>query len=257
MKRYIVASDAQVPYQNDRQINGLAAFIRDQKPAKVLCVGDIADLPMVSRWTKGRRGEFDGNINDHISAVKRVLEKLQITDLKEGNHDRRVETAIETYVPALSALQCLKFETLFGLSDLGVTYHRDPFQFAPNWYMFHGDEGPLSQKAGQTAMGLAERINASVVCSHTHRQAHIMRGRSLIGSAGSTLHGVEVGHMMRLQDATYLRAQIANWTAGFAVLDISGAKVQPYLIQMSNTGGFIFEGQAYEDGKRTRPKRVA
>lgn len=249
VKRIVVVSDVQVPYQSNRQVNALAAFIRGFKPDDVYSVGDHFDLPMVSRWTRNRRGEFDGSIRNHIDEGRRILEKLQVRQLKVGNHDIRVERYVENYAPALSPLQELRMENLFGLGELGVTLHRDPWEFAPGWVIAHGDEGALSQKPGQTAFNLASKWGKSVVCSHTHRQGHIVNGIGFAGEINSHIHGVEVGCLMEVSQAHYLRAGASNWTPGFAILDISNNRVQPQLIQMSKTGGFIFEGRYFEDGK--------
>lgn len=254
-KRLVVVPDVQAPFTNQRQINSLAGFNRAILPDGVPCVGDLFDLPMVSRWTRNRRGEFEGRITDHIDEGCRIIEKLGITDLKEGNHDRRVLTYVEQYAPALSPLAELQPEKLFRLDDLGVVYHRDLWEFTPGWIMAHGDEGNLSQQPGMTAQKLSDKVRKSVVCGHTHRQAILVTGSSFLGVEGPSYTAVEVGHMMNLHDAKYLRSGLANWTAGFAVIDISNKRVAVQLVQMSPTGSFYFEGQAWEDG-RIRKKGV-
>ena len=49
--------------------------------------------------------------------------------------------------------------------------------------------------------------------------------------------------------ATYLKGQYANWQSAFCVVDISNSSVQPYLIYVSQTGSFQFEGRSWEDGR--------
>ena len=251
-KRVVLAPDIQAPYQNPRQVNALGAFVNGLRPDDSWACGDLWDLPMVSRWERNRRGEFSGKIQEHIDDGRRVIEKLKITHLKVGNHDRRVEQYVENYAPALSPLAGLKMEKLFGLEDLGCVLHRELWEFTPGWVLAHGDEGSISKVGGMTALNLAKSINKSVICGHTHRQGHVVQGSSLLGVEGDSIHGVELGHCMRLADAGYLKSGIANWQAGFAVADISNKRVAIQLIQMSPTGSFFFEGQSYEDGKLRR-----
>lgn len=252
MKRVVLVPDVQAPFTNWRQVNSLAAFIKDSKPDDVYCVGDLFDLPMVSRWERNRRGEFSNRIQDHIDDGRRIIEKCQISHLKVGNHDRRVEQYVENYAPALSPLADLKMEKLFGLPELGCELHRELWEFTPGWLLAHGDEGSISKVGGMTALHLANSTNKSVICGHTHRQGHVVQGSSLLGVEGPAIHGVEVGNMMRLKDAGYLKSGIANWQAGFGVIDISNKRVAVQLVQMSATGSFSFEGRSYEDGKIRR-----
>lgn len=252
-KRIVIVSDCQVPFQCDRQVNSLAGFIRATQPDDVMSVGDHFDLPMVSRWTRNRRGEFDGNIQEHIDEGRKILEKLQVHHLKVGNHDIRIERYVENYAPALSRLNSLKMENVFGLDDLGVVLHRDPYEFTPGWLLLHGDEHNLSQKPGQTAAAAVEKLDKSVVCSHTHRQAIIPMSKNALGEA-NTKYAMEVGCLMDFSQAHFLRNGASNWTAGFGVIDISNNRVVPTIVQMSKTGSFLFEGHAWEDG-RIRHKR--
>lgn len=254
MKRVVVVSDVQAPYTNMRQVNSLAGYIRAIQPDDVYCVGDVWDLPMVSRWTRNRRGEFDGNIQEHIDSGRRIMEKLGVRHIKAGNHDIRVERYVENFAPALSRLQELKMENLFGLGELGITMHREPWEFTPGWVLAHGDEGNMSTSPGQTAAKMSRRWGKSVVCSHTHRQAIIPDGIGFAGEVHTTLYGVEVGHMMNIAQATYLRAGSSNWTAGFGILDISNGKVHPTIVQMSPTGSFIVDGRSWEDGRMRKGK---
>lgn len=254
MKRVVIVADAQVPYANIAQVEALANFIKSHKPDDVYCVGDVADLPMVSRWTRGRRGEFDTDITVHRDEVKRFLEKVMPNGghLKEGNHDRRVEMYVDQYAPALSPLKELKMENFFGLADLGVTLHRELWEFAPGVVLAHGDEAGIASVGGETARKLGTKLNKSVICSHTHRQGLIFQGHSMLGVQGDTHFFMEVGHTMNLSDAKYLSSGAANWTPGFGVIDIEDGKVTPQLVQMSQSGDFTFERKKYVRGRVQR-----
>ena len=251
MKRVVVISDAQVPYQQERQVSALVRFIKETNPDDVYCVGDVADLPMVSRWERGRKGEYSGLLDHHREEVKKFLRRVMPNGghLKEGNHDRRLEMYLHSYAPAAAELPEMKMERFFGLSDMGIELHRDLWEYSPGYILAHGDEGTLSRVGGMTAFNLAKELNKSVTCSHTHRQGIIHQGSSLLGVAKDGIWGQEVGHTMAMDAATYLRSGKSNWTAGFGILDILGnGRVVPTNVQMSPTGSFVFEGRSYEDG---------
>lgn len=257
MKRHVIVPDIQIPHQNQRQVASLAGFIRQVKPDVVWQVGDLIDHTNISRWVRGKRGEYVPMLRTSIDETKRTLEKLKIDHWKRGNHDERLDKYVEEHAPGIAELLTgeLSIESLFGLDSLGVKYHRGIAEMAPNLVIAHGDEGPSSMIAGQTALKLAERIGKSVVCSHVHRQGISNRTESFNGVPERTLQGIEAGHMMDMSRASYLKGQYANWQAGFAVIDTSNLRFHAQLVQMSQTGSFLFEGQSWEDGKVRKGKR--
>ena len=249
MKRVVFVPDIQFPLHNRRQVNALGGFIRATKPDDVIQCGDFADFTELGRWVRNTRGEYAGDIRSNVDGVKRIIEKLQIKKWRRGNHDERFDKYIEEHAPALRGWPGLSIEDGFDLKNLGCEYLRDIYEWAPGWVVAHGDEGPLSSIAGQTALKLAKRIGKSVVCGHGHRAGLSAETESFNGKPTRTLYGIETGHMMDLSQASYLKGQYANWQSGFVVADVSNAAVQPYVISMSLTGSFIFEGKSWEDGR--------
>jgi hypothetical protein len=63
-------------------------------------------------------------------------------------------------------LRALTVESLLEFEQLGITYHRRPYELAPEWLLVHGDEGGMSQEPGRTALRLANKFGKSVVCGH-------------------------------------------------------------------------------------------
>lgn len=63
------------------------------EPDEIVHIGDLMDYPQPSRWTKGTREEFEGNIYSASEAAKKViLEPLRAVfdgpiGVHEGNHD--------------------------------------------------------------------------------------------------------------------------------------------------------------------------
>ncbi len=132
-----------------------------------------------------------------------------------------------------------------GLPELGIKFWREPMPIAPNWIILHGDEGQVSQKGGQTALGLAIRHGKSVVCGHTHRGGLASVTASSGGKIGHTLFGLEVGNLMSFSSAKYLKGGSGNWQQGFGILYVKNKKVAPVFVPIEKDGSFIVEGKTY------------
>ncbi len=245
IRRTVVISDLQVPYHDSKAVRNVAAFIKRWKPDRVATVGDEIDLPQLSRWERGLAGEFAGTLDRDRRITQEVLYDLRVTDMVRSNHTDRLYTSIKTRLPALAALPELQFENWLGLPELGIKFHRDPMPIAKGWIVLHGDEGQVSQKGGQTALGLAIRHGKSVVCGHTHRGGLASVTASSGGKIGHTLFGLEVGNLMSFSSAKYLKGGSGNWQQGFGILYVKNKKVAPVFVPIEKDGSFIVEGKTY------------
>ena len=72
-KRIVVISDLQIPYHHPAAVGALIGFVKRVKPDALACVGDEADLPMVSRWEDGYRGEYSPAIQSDLDSTRSVL----------------------------------------------------------------------------------------------------------------------------------------------------------------------------------------
>lgn len=234
---YVIISDLQVPYHDQRAVDVVANHIDDYGYDGMLNVGDEGDSPEPSRWNRGSAGEYAGTFEAGLLETQRVM--LQLSDalgpmrphhVMRSNHADRIQTYVNRYAPALAGLTPLTWEKLIGYQtpsslngvELDLAYHRKPWQFAKGWVLAHGDEGSLSQVAGSTAMGMARKWGLSVVCGHTHRAGMQHQHRTLNGTMIQPLFGVEVGHLMDMKKAGYLKANSANWQQAIAVATIDG-----------------------------------
>jgi hypothetical protein len=166
--------------------------------------------------------------------------------MQRSNHTARIEKYVQKFSPAMAVLDCIKIENLLGYNDkeLNITYNRSLKEFTKGWLLAHGDESRLFSMAGATALNLAVKTNKSVICSHTHRQG-IMRQSYGFGGKQTTLTGVEVGHLCDIKKMSYLKENIANWSAGFAVVYEQDGVVKPELVSFNNDGSFIAEGELW------------
>ena len=245
IKRTVVISDLQVPYYDPKAVHNVAKFIRKWRPDRVVTVGDEIDLPQLSRWERGLAGEFAGTLDADRRKTQEVLFDLGVTDMVRSNHTDRLYNSIKTRLPAFADLPELRFENWLGLPDLGIKFHRDPFPVAKGWIVLHGDEGSVSQKGGQTALGLAIRHGKSVVCGHTHRAGLSGLTMASGGVLGGILWGLEVGNLMNFKDAKYLKGGSGNWQQGFGLIYERKGQVTPVFVPGERDGSFTVEGKIY------------
>lgn len=107
MTSHLVISDqhAHPDYGNERA-DFLAKLIIDLQPSVVVNIGDAADMPSLSSYDKGKRS-FHGrtyrkDIDSHLEfqerlwgPVKRRKKKLPYRVFIEGNHEHRIEKALD------------------------------------------------------------------------------------------------------------------------------------------------------------------
>ncbi len=77
MKRVVVLSDLQIPYQDNKAVDATIDFIADYKPDELWCVGDELDAPEPSRWNKGMAGEYAGTLQQGIDTTKEIISEYR------------------------------------------------------------------------------------------------------------------------------------------------------------------------------------
>jgi predicted phosphodiesterase len=250
MKRIVVLSDIQAPAHDVKAVQAVQQFVKDYQPDELYCVGDEADMPEPSRWNKGTFGEYAGTFQKGLDTVTKIMGGFREAlgdkpfHTMRSNHGDRLRHYVSRYAPALSSLRSLDYETILGYREYDITYHDRIWNFAPGWALAHGDEGNLIRTAGGTALSLAKRTGVSIVCGHTHRQGLQHEHTSVNGKLTNTLYGFEVGHLMDLSKAGYLKTGGANWQEGFGILYVDDKKVTPVAIPIHGRS-FVVEGKKY------------
>jgi predicted phosphodiesterase len=251
MERIVVLSDMQIPYHDRRSVDAVMQFVEDYEPDQLFCVGDEADSPEPSRWTKGTAGEYAGTLQKGLDKTADIMKgfKEAIGDkpfhVMRSNHGDRIQHYINRYAPALASLRELEYTRLLDYDKNEITYHDSIWSFSPGWAMAHGDEGNLIKTAGGTAMSLARKTGTSIVCGHTHRLGLQHEHSGYNGKIQNRLYGVEVGHLMDLGKAGYLKTGGANWQQGFAILYRDGNRIYPSVVPITDKK-FVVEGEVYE-----------
>ena len=245
MKTIVCVSDLQIPYHDKRAVANLAKFIKAYKPDMVVSVGDEMDMQTISRWAKGTPLEYEKSIGRDRDETVRVLESLQIDHMIRSNHTDRLFNTVMMRTPGLLGLPELDIENFLKLDELGITYHRKPFNLAPGWLLLHGDEGSMNHTGGMTALGLAKRAGMSVVCGHTHRMGLTHFTQSYDGGKPHTVWGMEVGNLMSYKEAKYVKAGLFSWQQGFGILHVDGNVVTPQIVPINRDGSFVVNGKVW------------
>lgn len=242
-----------MPFHDRKAVKAVIRAIGDAQPDEVVLIGDQIDFPQPSRWNKGTRGEFEGSVmadaeyfRDNILTPLRAVYDGPV-GAHEGNHDLRPREYLEKNAPALAGTKTFNMETLCDFDGFGVELLPEFYDIAPGWISTHGHRGGirLSPIAGNTAMGAARRFGKSVVMGHTHRLGMISETKGYGGKVTSQLTGMEIGNLMNMKLAGYLKGATANWQQGFGVLTVDGQHVTPELVRIS-AGKFTVDGHTWE-----------
>jgi hypothetical protein len=242
--RVWLISDLQVPYHDKAAVDAVSQCITDlkKKDDLVVTVGDEIDLPQISRWTQGKAGEWERTLGKDRDMTVAILANLRVDHVIRSNHTDRLFQSLVARLPGLLGLPELELRNFLKLDSLGITFHEEAFRVAPGWVVMHGDEAGVSQIPGQTAWGLTQKVGMSVACGHTHRLGLRPHTQSVNGKITRTMFGMEVGNLMDMKQAKYVKTH--NWQQGFAILYVDGAKVTPSLIPIDKRS-FVVEGKRY------------
>lgn len=250
----VVISDTQMPYEDKRAVRAVIDFIGQYQPDEVIHIGDVVDYPQPSRWNKDTRGEFEGSVfRDSEYTVKNLIAPLRDAfpdgpiGFLEGNHDLRPREYLDKYAPALSGTDAFDFGTLLQFDEYGITKLPEFYKFAPGWVATHGHRGSirLTQNAGATALGAAKKLGVSVVMGHTHRLGIASYSTGYGNKVNNTLTGMEVGNLMDMRQAGYLKGAAANWQQGFGIFHVDGKHVQATPVRISGKK-FVVDGVTYQ-----------
>lgn len=253
VKRIWIISDLQVPFHDRKAVKAVIRAVCDAQPDQVVLIGDCLDFPQPSRWNKDTRGEFEGSVFEDVRYFKeRVLSPLREgydgpIGMHEGNHDLRPREYLAKYAPALAGTDAFNIEVLCDFDGFDVELLPMFYDIAPGWISTHGHLGKisLSQVAGNTAVNAAKRFGKSVVMGHTHRLGMSSHTTGYGGKVTTTVTGMEVGNLMDMRQAAYLKGATANWQQGFGILTVDGQHVKPETVPIYR-GRFTVDGHTWE-----------
>lgn len=249
MRKIVVVSDLQVPYEDVKATKNVAQFIKRFKPDEVITIGDEIDFNTISKWSRGLSEEHEPTIGKDrdrcVDLLWELTRHVPKASMVRSNHTDRLFNSIATRLPALLGAPELRYENFMKLDELGIDFYRKPYAIeGTNWIAIHGDEQGTTPNAGASALRAARLHGKSVVQGHTHRLGISTFTESSGYKMGRTLWGMEVGNLMRFSAAKYTKGT-ANWTQGFGILRVEGSKVSPQIVPIERDGSFIVDGKVF------------
>jgi len=134
-KRYLVISDLQIPFHHERAVKNLIKLVNKEKFDLVLNTGDELDMQSQSKWAKGTHLEFEGQLDADRTLAQNILWDLRTTDITRSNHTDRLYHTLVRGAPSLIGLPELDYSRFMGFSDLGIRFHKKPFEFHNGWVL--------------------------------------------------------------------------------------------------------------------------
>jgi predicted phosphodiesterase len=246
IKRIVILSDLQVPFEDVHVTRNIAKFLQTFKPDQTVTIGDEIDFQTISKWSDGTPGAYEQTLGDDRDRCVELLWELGVTDCIRSNHTDRLYNIIMKKIPSFLSLPELRFEKFMKFDELGITFWKKPMPLAPNWVAVHGDHSPIKSQGGLSAMEAARRNGKNVISGHTHRAGRTSFSEASGGRLGRVLHGVEVGNLMDFSKALYGGSTGSfNWQQAFAIMYIHNKNVQVDLIYIEKNGTFIVNGKVY------------
>lgn len=206
MTTHLVVPDCHAtPGISNRRAEWLGHLICDLKPTTVVFLGDCADMPSLCSYDKGKKSfqgrTYKADIDAHHdfqdrvwSTVRRAKRKLPKSVCLIGNHEQRIERAIETQ-PELEGVISYRDLGLENWYDTVVDYNGatpgcieiDGVSYSH--YMVSGISGrPISGE--HSAYSLLTKKFSSCVVGHSHILDFATRTR---GSDGRKITGLVGG----------------------------------------------------------------
>jgi predicted phosphodiesterase len=250
----VLVPDVHLPIEDKRAVKAVINFIGEYNPGQVICTGDLMDYPQPSRWSKDTRAEFEGSVFDDSEYAKRkFLEPLRAVysgpvRVIAGNHDERPADYLNKWAPALLGSDSFDLDTMLDFNGFGIEKLPAFFDLAPGWMITHGHRGGirLNQKPGQTALGAAtSKFQKSVIMGHTHRLGLLPQSYGYGGKVTKTLWGFEVGNLVDMSKAQYLKDGSANWQQGFGIVHVDGNSVHPIAVPIKENR-FVVDGNVFK-----------
>lgn len=246
--KWMLSSDQQIPYQDDRALKLWFDVMAWFKPNIVDYLGDTSDQFCFARFQEGTTTEFlkalpaetqvedflrhiqseEKDTADFYAKTREMRPNAEIFSAL-GNHDIRVWNYAEKKLPEI--VKDITPESLWGLDNLGIDYiyYEDkPKHRYGDIYVHHGIAA--SAEAGASVKSDIDKLGVSLIRGHSHRMGTYYRTYEL---RNETLRGYEIGHMCKVDSDGFKYTQIHNWQQGFAVGMVSGDNVHIQMVEIT------------------------
>ena len=211
----VIASDIHIPFQDDAAVRSFVKYCKEKQPEVVVLNGDVLDMFMLSRFTKGEgRNPLEEMTmcQGFLDSLRKAVPNADIYYVI-GNHENRLEKYVLTKAPDLASLIEDVF-TLIKTSDYNVRGCAS-VTFNDNFVCKHGTY--IGNKSGLSAIKEMENSYMSGATGHVHRGI-VYRARK----AGRKFVWIETGCLCSLNPEYCI---LPNWCQGFATVEFKNGKV--------------------------------
>lgn len=178
----IVASDAQIPFQNEVYVDQLLDLITRVQPDRVTLLGDMLDITTLSKYEQ--RTEWAGRMQEALDRYHLLLAQIRATGVGRlavvhGNHEERLPKFLRRDAAELiglrrandaGALGVLTIAHLARYDELEIEavtgYPNGTYWLENNLQGIHGTE---AKKRGQSAANYLAKQAVSTLFGHDHR----------------------------------------------------------------------------------------
>ena len=211
----VIASDIHIPFQDDAAVRSFVKYCKEKQPEVVVLNGDVLDMFMLSRFTKGEgRNPLEEMMmcQGFLDSLRKAVPNADIYYVI-GNHENRLEKYVLNKAPELASLIEDVF-TIIKTSDYKVRGCAS-VTFNDNFVCKHGTY--IGNKSGLSAIKEMENSYMSGATGHVHRGI-VYRARK----AGRKFIWIETGCLCSLNPEYCV---LPNWCQGFATVEFKNGKV--------------------------------
>lgn len=176
--------DGYEAFHDDDAMDVFTRVVMDEQPEKISILGDFLDLPSQSRWAQeagfARTTQMALDRAYEWLATLRAVAPEAVIEIIEGNHDKRLQTYVETNALQAFGLRkaglpadwpVLSLPNLLRLDELDILYV-DAYPTAATWDndQVRNMHGTRANSRGSTTAQYAQELpHLSQWVGHTHR----------------------------------------------------------------------------------------
>ena len=233
----VLIGDHQAPYNSEPAHQAFLRWVEDVKPDRGVHVGDLIDLPTVSRHADS--AVYNASVQDCLNAGYRILSDMVLASPQTswqymlGNHDQRLRSELLNRAERMFGIRpadipgqpqsedALSLRRLLRLDDLRIElvnneagYQHNEVRLTDTFAVRHG--WLTGQNPSKRSM---EVLNASVAVGHTHaKRSH---WRTTYDHEGiPTVHsGTELGTMSQTGSGIGFTVR-PDWQPGWATVQV-------------------------------------
>lgn len=225
---HLIIPDNHAHWEHDnKRADWLGQLLADLKPDVVVSIGDSADMPSLASYDKGTRAAvgrtYRADINSHLdfqdrlwNPVKKLKKRLPRRIFCEGNHEHRIEKALDASPELLNTI---------SFNDLELeTFYSDVVRYEGNtpgiievdgiFYAHYFVSGNMGRSIGgkNAAQALTNTYHRSCTMGHSHTLDYAIRPTA----GGRWIQGLVCG-CYQDYDSGWAGVQNQTWWRGVVI----------------------------------------